>query len=401
MPNGGKSIMAVLAAVMTGPGAGAIATIEVFGTAAETVLRGIFTRKGGKPFELTTGRILLGSIVDNGETVDEVTIGCEGLHAFAIHCHGSPLLVERIMRLLRQQGVQPIPADQMLLHVMTAREPRDAVGTEARLALTTVKTVEGAALIMHQVTTGLTQKARRWRDSLPATPVEQIAVEASQILRDSEPARLMISGCTIALVGPPNTGKSTLLNALAGREEAIVTDVPGTTRDWVSAEIHIPPLAATLIDTAGLDSTLPAADNTIDQAAQRKSAEVLERADLVLLVLDRSRPASPIELDLVNRLSGRRIIVVLNKSDLPPQLDPACLPEQISERVPVSAKQGTGIDALIHAVHQVCRVAAFPSDCLVAFTDRQRRLLGELQRATSGKEAASLVSELLEGPLSV
>jgi tRNA modification GTPase len=393
--------MDVLAAVMTGPGAGAIATIQVFGTAAEAVLRDVFRRKEGRRFTPTTGRILLGSIVDGDQTVDEVTIGCESPCAFAIHCHGNPLIVERIIRLLQQRGAQPIPPDQLLLQMAAAQEPRDTIGVEAKLALTTVKTMEGAALITHQMNAGLAQKLRQWQDSLPATGVGQIAAEARQILRDSEPGRLIISGCTIALVGPPNTGKSTLLNTLAGREKAIVTDIPGTTRDWVSAEIHIPPLAATLIDTAGLDSTLSAADNTIDRAAQCKSTEILARADLVLLVLDRSRPAGQISPDLVSGLSGRRTIVVLNKSDLPPQLDPACLPEQIGERVPISAKQGTGMEDLIHAVHQVCRVADFPSDCLVAFTERQRRLLGELQHAKSRNGAVAAIRELLEGPLSV
>jgi tRNA modification GTPase len=393
--------MDVWAAVMTGPGAGAIATIQLFGAAAEGVLGEVFRTKGNKTFERRTGRILLGSIVDGDETVDEVTIGCEGPHAFAIHCHGNPLIVERIIRLLQQRGAQPIPPDQLLLRMTAAQEPCGTIEVEAKLALTTVKTIEGAALIMYQTKAGLAQKLRQWQDSLPVTGVAQIAAEAGQILQDSEPARLIISGCTIALVGPPNTGKSTLLNTLAGREKAIVTDLPGTTRDWVSAEIHIPPLAATLIDTAGLDSTLSATAGAIDQAAQRQSTEMLARADVVFLVLDRSQPGRQIDPNLVKRLSGRRTLMVLNKSDLPPQLDPACLPEQISERIPVSAKQGTGLDDLIRAVHQACRVAGFPSDCLVAFTTRQRRLLGELQHAKSRNGAVAAIRELLEGPLSV
>jgi tRNA modification GTPase len=393
--------MDVWAAVMTGPGAGAIATIQLFGASAEAVLREVFRRKGDKPFEPATGRILLGCIVDDDETVDEVTIGCEGPHTFAIHCHGNPLLVERIIKRLQHRGVQPVSPDHLLLRIMAAREPQDAISIEAKLVLTTVKTVEGAVLVTRQVKAGLAQKARQWRDSLPSRSLEEVAAEARQILRDSEPARLIISGCTIALVGPPNTGKSTLLNTLAGREKAIVTDLPGTTRDWVSAEIHIPPLAATLIDTAGLDLTLSATTSAIDQAAQRQSTEILARADLVLLVLDRSRPAGQISPDWANRLSGRRTLVVLNKSDLPPQFDAACLPEQLGQRIPLSAKQGTGIHDLIRAVHQACRVTGLPSDCLVASTDRQRRLLRELQRAKSRNEAAALVRELLAGPVSV
>ncbi len=392
--------MNVLAAVMTGPGAGAIATIQVFGVAAEAVLREVFQRKGDEPFEPRTGRILLGSIVEDGETVDEVTIGCEGPHAFAIHCHGNPLIVERIIRLLQHQGAQPVPPEQLLLLMMAAREPCDSIGTEAKLALTTVKTVEGAALITHQMKAGLARKAQQWRDSLPTMTVEQIAAEAGQILRDSEPARLIISGCTIALVGPPNTGKSTLLNTLAGREKAIVTDLPGTTRDWVSAEIYLPPLAVTLIDTAGLDATLAAASADIDQAAQCKSMEILARADLILLVLDRSQPANQLSGAIADLLAERRTITVFNKTDLPPQLDSQCLPEHLRHTVCISAKSGEGIEDLIRAIHATCGVDERVADTCVAFTDRQRQLLDRLRGTISTIQVRSVITQLLEGTAS-
>jgi tRNA modification GTPase len=385
---------------MTGPGTGAIATIQLFGDSAEAVLQKVFQRKSGRAFIPQEGQVLLGRVVDGNETIDEVTVGCEGPGSFAIHCHGNPLLVERIMGLLRRHGAQPVPAGQLLAQMLTAREPGDSIGIEARLALTTVKTIEGATLIVNQTNAGLSLKARQWREHPDSTSLAQIAADARQILEDSEPARLIISGCTIALVGPPNTGKSTLLNALVGREKAIVTPLPGTTRDWVSAEIHLPPLLATLVDTAGLDPALAAA-GAVDQTAQRKSREILAGADVVLLVLDRNRPADPTGLDLVNSLRAERTIIVLNKSDLPAQFDLACLPQQLGRRVPVSAKQGTGIDDLIRTVHQACRVSDFSSDCLVAFTDRQRRLLGDLQRAKSTEEAAAIIGELLEGPVSI
>jgi tRNA modification GTPase len=389
----------VCAAVMTGPGTGAIATIQLFGASAEAVLREIFQRKGGRVFEWADGRVLLGSIVDDGETVDEVTVGCEGPGSFAIHCHGNPLLVERIMGLLRHCGVQPVPAEQLLARMLTVRKPCDSIKTEARLALTTVKTIEGAAIIVNQMNAGLSQKTRQWREHLHSTSLAEIAADARQILEDSEPARLIISGCTIALVGPPNTGKSTLLNALAGREKAIVTAFPGTTRDWVSTEIHIPPLLATLIDTAGLDPSLAA--GAIDRAAQRKSIETLERADLALLVLDLSQPAGQIDPQLMNSLSNRRTVVVLNKADLPAQFDSSCLPQGLGERIPVSAKLGTGIDSLIRDVCRACNVAESLFDRVIAFTDRQKRLLSGLQHAGSRSEAVSTITELLEGPIPV
>jgi len=389
----------VFAAVMTGPGAGAIATIQLCGPQAEGILHAIFRRKGNRPLELTAGRILLGDIVDDATTIDEVTVGCEGVDTLAIHCHGNPILVAAIMELLQRHGAQSVPPEQLLARVFARQKPHDAIACEARLALTTVKTIEGAALINHQVNAGLSAGVRYWRDHFDALSLETIVAEAGDILRPSEPARLIVSGCTIALVGPPNTGKSTLLNTLAGREKAIVSDMRGTTRDWVSAEIHLPPLAATIIDTAGLDPALASGD--IDQVAQQRSLEIVARADLILLVLDLSQPADSIAAGLIESLAHKRTILVLNKADLPPRFDPGSLPEPPRETVRIIARQGHGLDDLIRAVHRVCGVVDFDPRTPVAFTARQIRLLESLQRSDARAEVRSILSELLESPVAL
>ena len=393
--------MAAFAAVMTGPGVGAIATVQLFGDSAQDVLQKAFRRKGDKPFELAEGRILLGDIVDGGERIDEVTVGCEGPHAFAIHCHGNPLIVKAVMETLRRQGAETVPAEQLLSMTFTSQNTYDSIGREAKLGLATVKTMAGAAILSNQGKAGLSAKVRQWRDTLDSISLEEIATEAGDILGHSEPARLIIFGCTIALIGPPNTGKSTLLNTLAGREKAIVSDIRGTTRDWVSAEIHLPPLAATIIDTAGLDGGASASGG-IDQAAQRKSLEITKRADLVLLVLDISQPAEQLSEPLATLLVGRRVVTVLNKADLPSRLDVARLPGVSGPVIQMSARQGRGIDDLIHAIHRVCHAANFDARTPVAFTDRQKRLLEWLQGCDSKAKARSILSELLESrvPLS-
>jgi tRNA modification GTPase len=385
---------------MTGQGMGAIATVQLFGESAEEVLQRVFRARGGRALVPGEGRIALGSIVEDGKILDEVTLGCEGPHTFALHCHGNPLIVARIMELLRRQAVQVVPAEQLLARVWASRKPGDAVGMEARLALATVKTLEGAAILANQVQGGLSEKIRGWQDRFDSLSLEEIAIEARDILQRSEPARLMISGCAIALVGPPNTGKSTLLNTLAGREKAIVSDLGGTTRDWVSAEIHIPPLAATIIDTAGLAPRLTSGSE-IDQAACHKSLEIIDRANLILLVLDLSRSAVPLAEELLNRLPHGQTLAVLNKADLPPRFDPADLPPQLGQTVRISAKQGTGLDDLIRAIHHVCGVADFKPRTPVAFTDRQRRLLQSLPRSDTKAQARRILSDLLESPVAL
>jgi len=434
--------MSAFAAVMTGRGSGAIATIQLFGDAAEVILTKLFQGTGKKPVELATGRILLGHIFDGDEAVDQVTIGCESPGVLAIHCHGNPLIVERIMGALQQNGVELLTVEEMLAKMLAAQSFSNTIAAEAKLALTTVKTVAGAEILAHQIESGLSAKVGQWRRELDTTPFSQIVAEAEQILRDSEPARLLISGCTIALIGPPNTGKSTLLNTLAGREKAIVTDIRGTTRDWVSAEIHIPPLAATIIDTAGLDPSL-AVSGEIDQAAQQKSIEIIDRADLVLLILDASQPASQVSnsgeighrghgdhrvntdasMDatlsafsvssvpsvakssqasvpsLWDKLAGKKTIVVLNKADLPEHFQSGSLPPRLGQPVRLSAKQGTGIEDLIHAIHRACNLTNFNVQTAIVFTDRQRILMRQLASANSRHQSDALMAELLHGPI--
>ncbi len=392
--------MAVCAAVMTGPGMGAIATIQLSGDTAEDVLRQVFQTTSGRPFEPAVGRVLLGGVADDAGIIDEVTIGCEGPGIFAIHCHGNPLIVARIMELLRHHGVQAVPAERLLAGIWASQKTHDAIGVEARQALATVKTMEGAAIIANQVRGGLSEKIKRWQDQLNSMPLEKIAAEAQDILQHSEPARLILSGCTVALVGPPNTGKSTLFNILVGREKAIVSDIRGTTRDWISAEIRIPPLAATIIDTAGLDSGLSASDG-IDQAAQGKTAVIMERADLALLVLDLSQSVEQLCESVVRPLVGRRVVTVLNKADLPSRLDMAGVPAALGPTVRISAQQGSGIDKLIHAIHRVCDVVDFDRRAPVAFTNRQVRLLEALHHSEAASRARSILSELLEYSLPV
>lgn len=388
--------MDIRAAVLTGPGVGAIATVGLFGQAVPSILETIFQPTGGGGRDFEVGRIVLGHVIDGTKTIDQVTVAREAPYEFAIHCHGNPLIVETIMELLQRHGVELLSAPQWRARVLAADESKTSLAIEARLALTTVKTVAGAKIVTNQMEGGLAGLCRRWRAE--SMSLDRIREQAAQVLCDSDTARLIIEGCTIVLVGPPNTGKSTLLNTLAGREKAIVTDIEGTTRDWISAEIHLPPLAATVIDTAGLAADL--ADG-IDQAAQARSMEMLQRADLVLLVLDASQSDCRVEPGPLDRLAGKRTSVVLNKTDLRERLDATLLPPELSDPIRISAQQNTGIDALIGAIHRTLGVTDFDPHTPVAFTDRQRDLLARLRTVSSPAAANTVIAELLEGPVSV
>ncbi len=389
--------MTIYAAVMTGKGTGAISTIQIFGDSAEAVLKKVFRPTGRKSAEFATGEIVLGTVHDGAEVIDQVTLGCEGPETFAIHCHGNPLIVEMIMQLLRQHGANLVTDEQLLAKVLTSQERNNTIAVEAKLAQPKARTIQGAKIIANQIDAGLSKKAQNWLGGMDETSLDEIKAEASRILQKSQTARLIMYGCTAVLTGPPNSGKSTLLNCLAGRQKAIVTDIEGTTRDWISAECRIGSLAVKLIDTAGLDEEIPHPQDDVEQAAQKKTAEILEQANIILLVLDNARPAEELDAQFLNSIADKQVITVLNKSDLSAKLDPDSLPSFVSDTVRISAEKGTGIEDLKEKIRQTSDAADFDLRRPVCFTNRQEDLLKQLTGTESGQQAASIITKLLKG----
>jgi len=389
--------MSIFAAVMTGRGTGAISTIQLFGDKADTVIKRIFKPATGKPPALKPGKILLGAISDADKIIDQVVIGCEGNNSFAINCHGNPLIVEMIMRLLRKEGAELITTEQLLAKSLT-QEKHNALTIEAKLAMLNAKTLEGTKIIVNQIESGLSKKAAQWLQNIKALSLDEITKNVEQILNASRTATFIINGCTATIAGPPNSGKSTLLNRLAGREKAIVTDIKGTTRDWVSAECRIGPLALTLIDTAGLDEKLTTSPkDAIEKAAQQKSVEMLEQADLILLVLDNNQTADQLDKKLIQKITGRKVLTILNKCDLPAGFDTENLPEILGKPVRISAKFGNGIENLLKKIQDMMGVVRFDLTQPVCITARQQNLLEQLKQAKSKRKAASIITELLNG----
>ena len=386
---------------MTGKGTGAISTVQVFGHSAESVIKKIFSPAGTMQAEFKTGNILLGKILDGNETIDQVTLGCEGQNNFAIHCHGNPLIVADIMQLLQRCGVTLLSAEQLLTKILSSQKAVNTIAVEAGLARLKAKTIEGTKIIANQIDAGLSATAAGWLENINETSLKQISTQAGRILENSQIAKLIIDGCTAALIGPPNSGKSTLLNCLAGRQKAIVTDIKGTTRDWLEAVCRIESLSLRLIDTAGLDKELNAAEDVIELSAQKKSIEILQQAELVLLVLDNSQTNNRLDKEFLKIISGKLVLTVLNKCDLSAGFDTSKLPESMSNSIRISAKEGTGIENMLEKIRQICGVADFDLKTPVSFTQRQNNLLQQLKNAKSTQQAASIITELLNAALSV
>ena len=389
--------MSVSAAVTTAKGAGAISTIEIQGNEAKGILELIFRPAHSKKTDFKIGSIIVGTITEASHDVDQVAIGCETDKHFAIHCHGNPLIAEAIMKLLKKYDVTLLTNEQFLSN--TSHTENNTIAIEANIAITKVKTLFATKLILNQANTGLAKSAAKWLKE--TKDIEKIKAEALLILKKSGKMQPMIAGCKAVIAGPANSGKSSLLNLLCGKNQAIVTNIEGTTRDYVTAEIVLENLFLELTDTAGIDEVLALKSDVIEKKSQKKSLGILENADIVLLVLDSSKYYSPLPSSLFDAIANKKTIVCLNKSDLTSKLTEKDLPAKLGNIISISTKTCEGIDNLKKDILQTCFADEADIYETIAFTERQLRLIKQLSENNSTDNVNLLITELLNGQLKV
>ncbi len=275
---------------MTAKAAGAIGSIQLAGKDSRQILQKNFKPKFGKCC-FDAGQIYVGFFTAKDEKIDEVVIGCEQHNSFAINCHGNPLIVEMIMEELTKQGAVAVNGEKMT-ELLTQNTGQNKITAEAATAMLKAQTIEAARTIDYQTKIGLANVCKWWLQNIDKMDIEDIKIGAVELLEQSERAKLIIDGIKAVLAGPPNSGKSSLLNALCGREKAVVSDIAGTTRDWVCGCFEADGLAVELIDTAGLDEKIAAKSN-LDNQAQQIAADITGTAEIVLYVIDGTDPESP------------------------------------------------------------------------------------------------------------
>lgn len=381
--------MAASVCVLTARGMAAIASVALAGSDAQTILEKIFrpSCRVGDFHPPKSGTVLHGSIVDGASVIDEVVVGCEQDDHFVIHCHGNPLLVEQIVKLCQTYGAALAGIESFMPQVHQSRSA-NTIEAEAKLALQTCATVTGAKIIAAQLTDGLLPTAQAWLDEFDAMPLSQLWAQCHQVLRKTTRVKFLLNRCRIVLVGPPNSGKSTLLNQLAGKDEVIVSDMAGTTRDWVKITCRIGPLLADIYDTAGLDASLMQQD--VDITAQKMALELVRSADMNLFVYDVTQEMQA--QSLIFLLGGFKGIIVANKCDL---LSARQRDNIYSKYVRLSAANGDGIDQLTQRLLAALKVVDFNPRTPVCFTDRQlhtlRQILHTKEKSTVRKQVQTLL----------
>jgi tRNA modification GTPase len=183
---------------------------------------------------------------------------------------------------------------------------------------------------------------------------ERIEREISRLLETARQGRIYREGIRTAIVGRPNVGKSSLLNALAHENKAIVTDIPGTTRDVIEEYVNVRGIPLRLLDTAGIRET----EDIVERIGVERSRKALERADLILLVLNWSEPLQEEDRRLLSFIQNQTAVVIVNKTDLPRQIELEEVKERIGDKplVTVSIKEEQGMEELEEAIARLFRL---------------------------------------------
>lgn len=366
-----------IVAIATPPGEGGIGIVRISGPQALAIITHIFAP--ARPGALRSYRLRYGHIVDpaDGDKVDEVLVAVmRGPHSFTredvveISCHGGPLPLQRTLALALAAGARLAQAGEFTLRAFVNGR-LDLTQAEATLDIIRAKTDVGLALAQAQLGGWLAQEVRRIRTLLleplaymtvlvdfpedevepqDTAPALHEALHALQrLLESADQGMIYRQGARVALVGRPNVGKSSLLNALLQADRAIVTPIAGTTRDTLEETANMSGIPVVLIDTAGMTES----DDLVERLGVERSRTALAGADLALLVLDASQGLLAADEPMIALTSAKPTIVVWNKVDQQHGTitDTTSSDHQrILATVETSAVTGAGLEALTQAV---------------------------------------------------
>lgn len=372
-----------IAAIATAPGEGGIGIIRISGDRAADVGDRIFRMKSGRSFRTAEPqKLCYGHVVRDGSFVDEgLGVYMKGPHSYTgedvveIQIHGSGEALRETLSLALSAGAVLAERGEFTkraflngrIDLAQAEAVMDIITARGSAALTQAESHLAGALsrYVHTVRDSLKDFITKLEVTIdyPEEDIEDLTREEIQsglrairepmeaLLARSERGRIIREGLRTAIVGRPNAGKSSLLNALLQEDRAIVTDIPGTTRDTIEESIRIGGVPLVLMDTAGLRHT----DNQVEKIGIERARQSMQRADLILAVLDGSRPLAEEDRQLLASIRDRQAIVILNKYDLPQEITVQDV-QALAGAVPVislSAQYGSGIDELEEALRKL------------------------------------------------
>jgi tRNA modification GTPase len=372
-----------IAAISTPMGEGAIAIVRLSGDDAIQIADKLFRGVGGKRLvEMPSHTIHYGHLLDpkDGQVVEEVMVSVmKGPKTFTkedvveINCHGGIVSVNRVLQHVLNHGARLAePGEFTKRAFLNGRI--DLSQAEAVMDLIRAKTDRAMNVALGQMEGRLSNLIRRLRQEIleilahvevnidypEYDDVEEmthhmllekaafVREEIEKILQTSQQGKILREGLSTVIVGRPNVGKSSLLNSLVHENKAIVTDIPGTTRDVIEEYVNVRGVPLRLLDTAGIRET----EDIVERIGVERSRQVLKEADLILLVMNYSDKLSVEDENLFEVVKGMDVIVIINKTDLPQEIDMERV-AQLAEghkMVTTSLLEDHGVDELEEAI---------------------------------------------------
>lgn len=376
-----------IAAISTPPGEGGIGIVRLSGKDAITIANCFFSSpKGKKLTDAKSHTIIYGFIIDpkTGEKIDEVLVSIMRApvtytkeDVVEINCHGGMLPVRKTLQLCLKGGARLAePGEFTKRAFLNGRI--NLSQAEAVIDIIRAKTEQAEKLALKQLQGSLSLKITEFIDrainicahieaciDFPEDEIDTMTkdeiLQSMQTLKEElmmlaqsyDYGRLFREGVSAAIVGKPNVGKSSLLNALLQKDRAIVTEMPGTTRDVIEDCLNINGLPLIIMDTAGIRET----HDLAEMEGVRRSLKAIDSADIVLAVMDASRPFEEADKEIIDKVKDKKTVVIINKSDIK---SPAFSFQSLASFQPIvniSALKGWGIDELKNAVYLLCTSA--------------------------------------------
>lgn len=394
-----------IAAISTAPLNAALGLVRLSGADALSIADRLFHAKSGKPLRETPGgRAVYGELRRDGLLDQVVATVFRAPHSFTgedtveFCCHGGVQLLSAVLSALLECGAAPAQPGEFSKRAFLNGK-LDLAQAEAVIDLISARSQRSASLASCQLDGALSREMGRLRQALldadgqlmaaldyPEEELEELSFETLvRVLRETERrigqllatyplGQAIRDGVDTAILGKPNAGKSSLMNLLAGYDRSIVTEVPGTTRDFLEEQVQVGELLLNLADTAGIRET----QDQVEKLGVQRALDRAGRAALLLCVFDSSLPASREDLEICRLARDRQAVAILNKSDLPAVFDRSLL-EGFSRTVSLSALTGEGLGDLTAALKELFR-QGLEQDELLLTNARHRDCLLRAQK---------------------
>ncbi len=408
-----------IAAIITAPGEAGVGIIRISGADSLAIAEKIFVPRSSKQaLKHSDRRLLLGNIVENGATIDEVLcVYMKAPHSYTtedvieINCHGGYQSLKRTLELVLRSGARLAERGEFTKRAFLNGRI-DLSQAEAVMDIITAKTGTGHDISQKQLDGKLSTTLTKIRDNVtqdlaritvavdfpeedePEVTYQELidsldaTLEAiNKMIASFEVGKIYKDGLRTAIVGKPNVGKSSLLNALLKEERAIVTDIAGTTRDVIEEFFTLDGIPIRLIDTAGIRET----DDVVEKIGVARSMESIRSADLVIHVLDGSRELDREDIEIMDMTDEKRVIALINKCDLEQEIDMDVVEERLDpdNTIMASIRTAKGMDELIDAIKRMVEIDGLSVD--------NDYMINNARHKNALERAAEACSDALQG----